>query len=252
MFYAVVARFQDGHTTVAADPVRIVADSLEQVLAWVRSLDSEDFTTDTWAAFTAELDAVEEAMTEPDADEEALIQRIYDAYDLLVGVYRDSFEESDPDIWAPTGSAPASYTRVIDDSYARTGERSLYFSSTDTSYNPAHNVWFRSNKGGPSPISATPETTYQVSFWYQLTDYVPGPTVGAYYFIRSYSGGTGIGTDQRHWLPAGDTPPGEWVLFEGEYTTEGGSVDNVVIDFGFRGSSGEFRVDDLRVEKVSD
>ncbi|NDL57200.1 Tat pathway signal protein [Phytoactinopolyspora mesophila] len=251
MYYKVVARYVDGRTTVSPEPARIAGDSLESVVREARSLDPEDFTAVSWAAFDAEITAVEEVMDDPGADEGALIKRVYDAYDLLVAVYRDSFEESDPDVWAPSGSAPSTYTRTIDDSYGRTGQRSLHFTSTDTTYDASHNLWFRSNKGG-SPITATPGTTYKVSFWYQLSDYEHGSGVGAYYFIRSYSGGSGVGTDQRNWIRAEDTAPGEWRYFEREYTTEGGSVDNVVIDFGFRGSSGEFRVDDLRVEPVEE
>ncbi|WP_162605735.1 alginate lyase family protein [Jiangella aurantiaca] len=220
---------------------------LETVVHYARSLDPEDFTATSWAAFDAEITAVEDVMDEPGADKESLIKRVLDAYDLLVAVYRDSFEASDPDVWAPNGSAPSTYTRTIDDSYGRSGTRSLHFTSTDTTYSGSHNLWFRSNKSG-SPVMVAPHTTYKVSFWYQLTDYEYGSGLGAYYFIRSYSGGSGVGSDQRNWIRAEDTEPGEWRYFEREYTTEGGSVNNVVIDFGFRGSSGEFRVDDLRVE----
>lgn len=40
-------------------------------------------------------------------------------------------------------------------------------------------------------------------------------------------------------------------LFERTYTTaDDARVDNVAIELGFRGSSGTFRVDDVRVEAV--
>ena len=90
-----------------------------------------------------------------------------------------------------------------------------------------------------------------MSFWYQLTDYVPGTGVGAYYFVSSRGGANIIGSEQRNWLPTGDTLPGEWKYFERTYTTvDDASVDNIAIDFGLRGSSGRFRVDDLRIEIV--
>jgi hypothetical protein len=124
------------------------------------------------------------------------------------------------------------------------------FTSTDTTGNPGYNLWFSSRKQGTSPIAVKPATSYRVSFWYQLGGYLPGPTVGAYYFIRSFAGTSGVGSEQRNWLPAGDTPPGEWVRFERTYTTLGGNIDNVDVTFGLRGSSGTFRVDDIRVEPV--
>jgi hypothetical protein len=50
---------------------------------------------------------------------------------------------------------------------------------------------------------------------------------------------------------AGGPPAGEWKLFEGTYTTVDDSrVDNMAVELGFRGSSGRFRVDDVRVEAV--
>jgi hypothetical protein len=125
----------------------------------------------------------------------------------------------------------------------------VLFTSTDATGNPGYNLWFNSRRQGTSPIAVKPATSYRVSFWYQLGDHVPGPTVGAY-FIRSFAGGTGVGSEQRNWLPVGDTPPGEWVRFERTYTTVGGNIDNVEVTFGLRGSSGTFRVDDLRVEPV--
>jgi len=79
---------------------------------------------------------------------------------------------------------------------------------------------------------------------------VPGRTVGAYLFLRQFSGGTGIGVEQRNWLPAGDTPAGEWAYFERTFEASDPSATALGAQLGFRGSSGSFRVDDLKVEPV--
>ncbi|GAA5210946.1 fibronectin type III domain-containing protein [Streptomyces thinghirensis] len=248
MYYKVVARTTEGTTSVSAEPVLITADSLATVLKQTESVVEEDYTAASYAAFTAEVDAVREAGGDPDADESALIKRVYEAYALLRKVYRDSFETSDPDVWQKAGTGP--YTIAIDPETGRTGSRSLHFASTDTSQNGSYNLSFNSRGKGTSPITAQPGKSYKVSFWYQLKDYTPGPGLGAYYFISSRNGGGQVGTEQRNWLPKGDTPAGTWKLFERVYRTEAGAVNNIAIDFGLRGSYGQFRVDDLRVEPV--
>ncbi|WP_217574374.1 fibronectin type III domain-containing protein [Streptomyces sp. GbtcB7] len=248
MYYKVVARTVEGTTSVSAEPAVITADSLATVLQQTEALVEEDYTAASYAAFTAEVDSVRKDSGEPGADESALIKRVYEAYELLRKVYRDSFETSDPDVWQKAGSGP--YEVAIDPQTGRTGNRSLYFASTDTSQNGFYNLSFNSRGKGTSPISTKPGTLYKVSFWYQLKDYGPGPGLGAYYFISSRNAGNQVGTEQRNWLPKGNTPSGTWKLFERVYRTEAGSVDNVAIDFGLRGSYGQFRVDDLRVEPV--
>jgi hypothetical protein len=90
----------------------------------------------------------------------------------------------------------------------RTGGWALSFTSTDTSGSAALNQWFHNRKPGASPIKATGGKTYEVSFRYQLEDYVPGTRVGAYAFVYSRSGGTLAGTEQRGRLPKGNTPAG--------------------------------------------
>lgn len=56
---------------------------------------------------------------------------------------------------------------------------------------------------------------------------------------------------RRSCRPAGDTPAGQWKYFERLYTTvDDPAVDNIAIELGFRGSSGRFRVDDVRVVAV--
>ncbi|AWS43597.1 Tat pathway signal protein [Streptosporangium sp. 'caverna'] len=232
----------------ASDAVRVTAEGITAALERARAVKAEDYSQASFAAFDAELDAVE---ADPDGDEAARIKRVYDAYSLLVPVFKHGFEADEPDIWATGGSAPGGYQRVISQEGAHNGARGLFFASTDTTGNGAYNLWFNSRKaGGISPIAARPNTRYKVSFDYRLTDYVPGTTVGAYAFVRSFKGGTGVGTDQRNWLPAGDTPVGTWARFEREYTSVDGDIDNLELTFGLRGSSGSFQVDDVRVEPV--
>ncbi|ONI80128.1 hypothetical protein ALI22I_42690 [Saccharothrix sp. ALI-22-I] len=248
MHYKVVARRLDGSTTVS-DAVTITADPFPTVLAKAKAVPAEDYTATSFTAFRAEVDGAEQASTEPGADEAALIKRIYDAYRLLVAVHRHSFEANESDVWQAAGTGP--YTRVIASDQGRTGTRSLYYASTDTSGNGSFNMSFHNRKQGTSPISVTPGKTYKVSYWYQLTNYVPGRTVGAYLFVSSRDGGAQIGVEQRNWLPAGDTAPGQWKYFERTYRADANPVvDNVSLDFGFRGSAGGFRVDDVRVEPV--
>jgi hypothetical protein len=249
MHYKVVARRLDGSTTVS-DAVTITADPFPTVLAKAQAVPAEDYTAASFAAFRAEVDATEQASTEPGADEAALIKRIYDAYRLLVAVHRHSFEADESDVWQAAGTGP--YTRVIATDHGRTGTRSLYFASADTTGNGSFNMSFNNRKqGGASPIAVTPGKTYKLSFWYQLANYVPGRTVGAYCFVSSRDGGAQVGVEQRTWLPAGDTPSGQWKYFERTYRAENNPiVDSVSLDIGFRGSSGEFRVDDVRVEPV--
>ncbi|MBF8185497.1 Tat pathway signal protein [Nonomuraea sp. K274] len=242
LFYKVAA------LGTASDAVQVTAEGIDTVLEQARAVKAGDYTQDSYAAFKAEIDAVE---ADPDGDESARVKRVYDAYALLVPVFQHGFEAGEPDIWAAGGSAPGSYQRVISEDGAHNGERGLFFSSTDTTGNGGYNLWFNSRKaGGISPIAAKPNTRYKVSFDYRLTDYVPGRTVGAYAFVRSFKGGTGVGSEQRNWLPAGDTPAGTWARFEREYTSVDADIDNLELTFGLRGSSGTFQVDDVRVEPV--
>ncbi|SEF75366.1 hypothetical protein SAMN05444920_101556 [Nonomuraea solani] len=226
----------------ASDAVMVTGEGVQAALAQARALKADGYTAASHARFTAELDAAE-ADT---GDEGARVKRVYDAYALLVPVFRHGFEAGEPDIWAAGGSAPATYRRVIGAEGAHHGAQGLFLTSTDTTGNAAHNLWVNSRKAGVSPIAATPGTRYKVSFDYRLTDYVPGRTVGAYVFVRSFKGGTGVGAEQRNWLPAGDTAG--WARFEREYTPSDG--DNLDLTFGLRGSSGTFQVDDVRVEPV--
>ncbi|GAB3173451.1 hypothetical protein GCM10027059_44490 [Myceligenerans halotolerans] len=249
--YAVVARTLDG-TVTTSSTARVEAAGIEAVIADARALDPDDHAPRSWAAFVAELDAVEAAWNEGDTDEAALVQRVYDAAELLLPVFRHSFEADEPDVWQLGGRAPGTYTSGIADDGGHTGARSLLFTSTDTTGDAAHNLWAHSRRqGGVSAVTAKPATEYRVTFRYQLTDYTPGFRVGAYAFFRSFSGGAGVGVEQRNWLPASAaTAPGEWATFERVYTTEDGTVDNIEVLIGLRGSEGVFRVDDVRVEPV--
>lgn len=250
MYYKVVAHHADGATSTASAHAVLVADAFDKVLAAARALQAADYTASGFAKFTAELDAAEQAAADPGADPEALIKKVYDAYGLLVRVYRTSFEAGDPDVWAGAGSGP--YTRVIDASDARTGTRAMRFTSTDATYNGSHNLSFRPHAAGNSPISAKPANRYTVSFWYKLENYTYGSGFGAYLFATSYAGPNRVGAETRYWIRQGDTPAGQWVKFERTYTTQSdATVDSISLDIGFRGAKGTFRVDDLRVEPAA-
>ncbi|WP_277212977.1 hypothetical protein [Isoptericola croceus] len=249
--YAVVARTLDGTTTTSMT-ARVDAEGIEAVIDQARALEPSDYTERSWASFVAEVDAVEALRDTDGADEADLVQRVYDAYTLLKPVFRHSFEDDEPDVWLHGGRAPGTYSAGVVDDGAWTGERSLLFTSTDTTGDAGHNVWVKSRKqGGVSPVVAEPVTEYRISFWYQLTDYTPGEQVGAYAFFRSFAQGAGLGTEQRNWLPvSAATEPGEWARFEQTYTTLDGNVDNIEVWLGLRGSEGTFRVDDVTVEPV--
>ena len=167
-FYRVVSRSLDGSSTVSADPAWVVAEGIQTALAHCRAVPGDRYTEASFANFTAELDAVEQAMQTPGYDESALVKRIYDAYALLVDVYRHGFESNEPDVWGLAGSAPGSYVAQIADGGARTGSRGLYFASTDTTGSAGYNLWSNSRKTGVSLIKANPNTAYKVSFYYRL------------------------------------------------------------------------------------
>jgi hypothetical protein len=55
---------------------------------------------------------------------------------------------------------------------------------------------------------------------------------------------------RRHVPVSATTAPGEWATFERTYTTVDADIDSIKLLFGLRGSSGQFRVDDVRVVEV--
>ncbi|WP_448003554.1 hypothetical protein [Agromyces bauzanensis] len=250
--YRVVAHDAAGDLAGMSEPVTIGGFPLETLIADARAFDTSGYTEASVARFHRQIDKIDVAAGQDGADPNALGLLVLAAYDILNPVYTDGFEASDPQVWTPGGSAPAGYSRTFetDASTAHSGERSMLFTSSDTTGSASYNLWYASATATEPRISVKPGTTYIVSFWYQLKDYAPGTTVGAYLFLRQFSGGTGIGVEQRNWLPAGDTPDGEWAYFERTFEASDPSATSIGAQIGFRGSSGSFRVDDLRVEPV--
>lgn len=251
--YRVVAFGADNQPLATSEAVTAKGYPLADLIATARATDLGAFTQASGKAFLDRIAAIEKSAGDPGADINELGKQVLAARSILVPVFRHGFEASEAAVWKPAGSAPASYTRAFDDTAgtARTGSRSIFFTSTDTTGNHGYNLWFAANTASEPRIAAKPSTQYKVSFWYQLTGYVPAKGVGAYYFARSNNNATGIGTEQRNWLPAGDTAPGEWRKFERVFTTDSGNVNALSITLGLRGSSGTFRVDDLVVEPVA-
>ncbi|UIX29195.1 Tat pathway signal protein [Streptomyces sp. GQFP] len=82
-WFKVAASLAGGGTTVSEDAALAVAETLAQLLARARKTDASDWTRKSYAAFTAELDRIEKAGAESGADQDALIDEVYAAYDLL-------------------------------------------------------------------------------------------------------------------------------------------------------------------------
>ncbi|MCL8014948.1 fibronectin type III domain-containing protein [Streptomyces sp. AS02] len=85
-WYKVTAKLAGGGTRTTAEPAVAVAETLAQVVARARKTDSAEWTKKSYAAFTAEIDRIEEAGGSAGTDLDALIDEVYAAYDLLVSV----------------------------------------------------------------------------------------------------------------------------------------------------------------------
>lgn len=238
--------------TVRIDDLRIEpVDLLTELIAAARLVDLAGYTAASAEAYSSEIDAIVVAATAPDADKEALVARVRAAASLLVQVFTEGFEADASSRWAAgrASGTPTTYAATIesDAATARTGEGSLLLAGNEPTLNAAHNVWL-TNAASNSPVKAAPSTTYRIRFSYQLTDLSAAPTVGAYLFVRGFSGSTG-GTETRYWLRE-STAAGEWREFDATLTTSAAAVDRLVLQFGLRGSTGAFRIDDVRVEPV--
>ncbi|MCX4977079.1 AbfB domain-containing protein [Streptomyces sp. NBC_00620] len=89
----------------------VTAQTLAQVLARARETDQAAWTQESYAAFTAELDRIETEGAKPGADEDALIDEVFTAYDLLdpshvlvAGAARSLQSVNVPDYYAAYGS----------------------------------------------------------------------------------------------------------------------------------------------------
>ncbi|HMR49730.1 MAG TPA: hypothetical protein PKE40_10655 [Arachnia sp.] len=239
---------------IASATVSTDGYSLVDYVERARDIDEASYTRASVRDFNQRLDEIAVQAAAPDAGADAIVAAVDAARGLLVPAHSSSFEMHERNLWVFGGSAPAAFTRDFDETpgTARTGTGSLLFTSTDTSGSGGYNLWARTPISGSPRVSVKAGEPYRVSFWYQLTDYVPGPTVGAYLFVRPAGNGAYTASETRYWLPtSAATAPGEWRQFERVFTP-GANVDTLEIMLGFRGSHGVFRVDDLSVRPVNE
>ncbi|MGW3409697.1 discoidin domain-containing protein [Streptomyces sp. NPDC000888] len=85
-WFKLAASLADGGDRVSEEAVVAVAETLAQVLARAGETDPADWTKKSYAAFTAELARIKEAGEQSGADQDALIDEVYAAYDLLVSL----------------------------------------------------------------------------------------------------------------------------------------------------------------------
>ncbi|TLS46706.1 fibronectin type III domain-containing protein [Streptomyces montanus] len=81
--YRVTASLVGGGTRACEEPAVAVAESFASVLARARKTSTADWTKKSYAAFTDELDRIEQATGQ---DENTRIDAVYAAYDLLVSI----------------------------------------------------------------------------------------------------------------------------------------------------------------------
>ncbi|WP_373228587.1 LamG-like jellyroll fold domain-containing protein [Cohnella sp.] len=84
VYYKLLPIHGDGSVQPFSAVTSITADSFAIVMQRAQSLPVADYTKASFYLFHKELDRINEAMAQPEADEEALINEIYAAYELLV------------------------------------------------------------------------------------------------------------------------------------------------------------------------
>lgn len=84
VYYKLLPIHGDGSVQPFSAVTSITADSFAIVMQRAQSLPAADYTKASFYLFHKELDRINEAMAQPEADEEALINEIYAAYELLV------------------------------------------------------------------------------------------------------------------------------------------------------------------------
>ncbi|MFJ4840977.1 Tat pathway signal protein [Streptomyces sp. NPDC088746] len=122
--YKVSATLVGGGTRVTTEAVTARAQTLDQVLARASATGPAAWTKRSHAAFTTEIARIETAGGKPGADEDALIDAVYDAYDLLVSrdtlltkfpVTREMVAASTVE-WPGTGTKESNGWRAFDGS----------------------------------------------------------------------------------------------------------------------------------------
>ncbi|MEW1720327.1 Tat pathway signal protein [Streptomyces sp. NPDC093109] len=144
-WFKVVATLADGGTRVSEDSAVAVAETLAEVIARARKADPSQWTKKSYAAFTAEIDRIEQA----GGDQEARIDPVYTAYALLVStetllrrftVTREMAEASTVE-WPGTGTKASNGWKLFD------GDPATY---TDTL---AAESWVDVDAGAAGPVT---------------------------------------------------------------------------------------------------
>ncbi|WP_405930245.1 Tat pathway signal protein [Streptomyces sp. NBC_00827] len=121
-WFKVAASLADGGSRVSEDATIAVAETLAQLLARAEKTDAADWTKKSYASFTTELGRIGKAAAEPGADQDALIDEVHAAYDLLMskdtllvkfGVTAAMVEASTVQ-WPGTGTKAANGWRAFD------------------------------------------------------------------------------------------------------------------------------------------
>ncbi|MFD8385764.1 discoidin domain-containing protein [Streptomyces sp. NPDC059679] len=148
-YYKVTATLVGGGTRTTAEPAVAVAETLAQLLARARKTPAADWTKKSYAAFTAELDRIEKAAKEAGADQDALIDAAYAAYELLVSVdtLLRKFEIAQGMVQASTIEWPGKGTKESNGWKAFDGDTATY---TDTL---AAESWIDIDAGDKGPIT---------------------------------------------------------------------------------------------------
>ncbi|MEU5107617.1 fibronectin type III domain-containing protein [Streptomyces sp. NPDC021354] len=148
-YYKVTAALVGGGTRTTADPAVAVAETLAQVLARARKTAPADWTKKSYAAFTTELDRIETAADESGADQDALIDAAYAAYELLVSLdtLLREFEITEGMVQASTIEWPGKGTKASNGWRAFDGDPATY---TDTL---AAESWIDIDAGDKGPIT---------------------------------------------------------------------------------------------------
>ncbi|MBD2867129.1 LamG-like jellyroll fold domain-containing protein [Paenibacillus arenilitoris] len=84
LHYKVLPIHGDGSSQPFSSLVSVYADSFEAVISRMESLPADDYTKASYYLFRKDLDRIKAEMTSPEADEEALINAVYEASGLLV------------------------------------------------------------------------------------------------------------------------------------------------------------------------
>ncbi|MFI6335303.1 Tat pathway signal protein [Streptomyces sp. NPDC050535] len=148
-WFKVAASYASGGDAVSGDATVAVAETLGQLLARAGRTDTADWTKKSYAAFAAELDRIERAGAETDADDDALIDEVYAAYDLLAS--RDTllarFAVTAAMVAASTSEWPGTGTRASNGWRAFDGDLATY---TDTL---ASESWVDVDAGEAGPVT---------------------------------------------------------------------------------------------------